>query len=225
MNAHRSKRTRGVLSCGLPTAAIATMGEQKTDDVAGRDVKKCYLTTTTTSGTIINIIININIINFTIIIIIVVSNGITTITAPIASPIAAAPQCTYYLRRDIPRRRFSSPRGRPQRQDFWLSGTHITPTYIYPLICGRKGFISSSFIYSTYPLECGRRGFISSSYIYSTYPLECGRRGFISSSGICLACSSHLLKCGGRGLLSPASTCLASTWRPSISKLAPCEDL
>jgi hypothetical protein len=98
--------------------AIATTGEQKTDDVAGRDVKKCCLTTTTTSGTTINITIDINTINFTIIII-VVSNGITTITAFIASPIAAAP-CTYYLHRDRPRseRRFSSPRGRPHLQCF-----------------------------------------------------------------------------------------------------------
>jgi hypothetical protein len=108
------------------------MGEQKTDDV---DVKICYLTTTTISGTAINIIININIINCTIIIIIVVSNGIATITALIASPIAAAPQCTYYLRRDRPWRRFSSPRGRPQRQGFWLSGTYYThihlPTHMW----------------------------------------------------------------------------------------------
>jgi hypothetical protein len=118
MSARRSKRADGVLSCGPPVDAIATTGEQKTDDVAGRDVKKCYLTTTTTtSGTIINITININIINCTIIII-VVSNGTTTITALIASPIAAAPSCTYYLHRDRPWRRFSSPRGRPQLQRF-----------------------------------------------------------------------------------------------------------
>ena len=117
MSARRSKRANGVLSCGPPADAIATTGEQKTDDVAGRDVKTCYLTTTTTSGTDINIISNTNIINCTIIII-VVSNGTTTITALIASPIAAVPSCTYYLRRDRPWRRFSSPRGRPQRQGF-----------------------------------------------------------------------------------------------------------
>ena len=122
------------------------------------------------------------------------------------------PMDVYYIHRDRPHTEtiFVSPWSPPTLQ--FLTYTYYTSTYIYPLNCGRRGFISSSVIClacSTYPLKCGRRGLVSSSVIClacSTYPLKCGRRGLVSSSVIYLACSTYLLKCGRRGLVSSSVT-------------------